>query len=81
VVLKSKNREVVIQELLDHFGEDAFPKPMEVFTRYRDGLAEYQHRWGKANASFAEAFMLHPDDRLSGINRERCVHFRQHPPG
>lgn len=82
MVFKSKSREVVIQELLDHFGEDAFPKLMEVLTRHLDGQAEYhQQRWDKADASFTEAFMLHEEDRLSGINRGRCAHFRQHPQG
>lgn len=82
VVVKGKSKAVVIHELLDHLGEDAFPKPMEVLNHYRDGLAAYhQQRWGKADAAFAEALRLHPADRLSRIYRERCTYFRLHPPG
>ena len=82
VQVKGKTHSVGIFEVLDYHTEETSPALMEVVNHFRDGLALYRRReWDRAIARFDEALRLNPNEKLCGMYVERCVCFREEPPG
>jgi adenylate cyclase len=82
VQVKGKTQSVEVYEVLDYYTEETYPNLMEVVNHFRDGLALYRRReWDRAIARFDEALRLNPNEKLCGIYVERCVCFREEPPG
>ncbi|MFM7652330.1 MAG: GAF domain-containing protein [Vulcanococcus sp.] len=82
VVVKGKTEPVVIHEVLDFHTDDSFPAAVQVLGHYRDGLELYRaSRFQEGLASFEQALALHPADRLSSLNADRCRHYLEQPPG
>ena len=82
VQVKGKTQSVEVYEVLDYYTEETYPNLMEVVNHFRDGLALYRRReWDRAIARFDEALRLYPNEKLCGMYVERCVCFREEPPG
>lgn len=82
VQVKGKTQSVEVYEVLDYYTEETYPNLMEVVNHFRDGLALYRRReWDRAIARFDEALRLNPNEKLCGMYVERCVCFREEPPG
>jgi adenylate cyclase len=82
VQVKGKTQSVGIYEVLDYYTEETYPNLMEVVNHFRDGLALYRRReWDRAIARFDEALRLNPNEKLCGMYVERCICFREEPPG
>ncbi|TRZ86858.1 GAF domain-containing protein [bacterium] len=82
VQVKGKTQSVEVYEVLDYYTEETYPGLMEVVNHFRDGLALYRRReWDRAIARFDEALRLNPNEKLCGMYVERCVCFREEPPG
>ncbi len=82
VQVKGKTHGVGIYEVLDYHTEETSPGLMEVVNHFRDGLALYRRReWERAVGRFEEALRVNPDEMLCRMYIERCVHFREEPPG
>jgi adenylate cyclase len=82
VQVKGKTQSVEVYEVLDYYTEGTYPNLMEVVSHFRDGLALYRRReWDRAIARFDGALRLNPDEKLCGMYIERCVRFREEPPG
>ncbi len=82
VQVKGRTQSVEVYEVLDYYTEETYPNLMEVVNHFRDGLALYRRReWNRAIARFDEALRLNPNEKLCGMYIERCVCFRDEPPG
>jgi adenylate cyclase len=82
VQVKGKTQSVGVYEVLDYHTEESYPNLMEVVNHFRDGLTLYRRReWEKAISRFNEALRLNPDENLCGMYIERCIRFRDEPPG
>lgn len=82
VQVKGKTESVGVCEVLDYHTEESSPNLMEVVTLFRDGLTLYRRReWDRAISRFNEALRLNPDENLCGMYIERCIRFRDEPPG
>jgi adenylate cyclase len=82
VQVKGKTQSVEVYEVLDYYTEETYPNLMEVVNHFRDGLALYRRReWDRAIARFEEALRLNPNEKLCVMYVERCVCFREEPPG
>jgi len=82
VQVKGKTQSVEVYEVLDYFTEETYPNLMEVVNHFRDGLALYRRReWNRAIAKFDEALRLNPNEKLCRMYVERCIRFREEPPG
>jgi len=82
VQVKGKTHSVGICEVLDYHTEETYPGLMEVVNHFRDGLALYRRReWDRAVARFEEALRVNPDEKLCRMYIERCIRFREEPPG
>ncbi len=82
VQVKGRTQSVEVYEVLDYYTEETYPNLMEVVNHFRDGLALYRRReWNRAIARFDEALRLNPNEKLCGMYVERCVCFREEPPG
>ena len=81
VVVKGKSEAVRIYEVLDYHTDESFPNLMEVVSHFKEGRNHYgKGNWEKAVKSFQRALELHPDDKLSNIYIERCLHLQENPP-
>jgi adenylate cyclase len=81
VVVKGKSEAVRIYEELDYHTDESFPSLMEVVSHFKEGRNHYSKgNWEKAVKSFQRALELHPDDKLSNIYIERCLHLQENPP-
>ena len=82
VQVKGKTESVGVCEVLDYHTEESYPNLMDVVNHFRDGLTLYRRReWEKAISRFNEALRLNPDENLCGMYIERCILFRDEPPG
>ena len=82
VQVKGKTESVGVCEVLDYHTEESCPNLMEVVSLFRDGLTLYRRReWDRAISRFNEALRLNPDENLCGMYIERCIRFRDEPPG
>ncbi|MCK9362179.1 MAG: GAF domain-containing protein [Syntrophales bacterium] len=82
VQVKGKTNSVGVFEVLDYHTEETSPHLMEVVNHFRDGLALYRRReWDNAISRFNDALRLNPDENLCGMYIDRCIHFREEPPG
>jgi adenylate cyclase len=82
VQVKGKTHSVGIYEVLDYHTEETCPGLMEVLNYFRDGLALYRSReWDKAVARFEEALCVNPNENICQMYIDRCVLFREEPPG
>ncbi|MBU0652214.1 MAG: GAF domain-containing protein, partial [Proteobacteria bacterium] len=82
VQVKGKTESVGVCEVLDYHTEESYPNLMDVVNHFRDGLTLYRRReWEKAISRFNEALRLNPDENLCGMYIERCICFRDEPPG
>ena len=82
VQVKGKTQSVEVYEVLDYYTEETYPNLMDVVNTFRDGLALYRRReWDRAIARFDEALRLNPKEKLCEMYVERCVCFREVPPG
>ncbi|MDP3096564.1 MAG: GAF domain-containing protein [Syntrophales bacterium] len=82
VQVKGKTESVGVCEVLDYHTEESYPNLMDVVNHFRDGLTLYRRReWEKAISRFNEALRLNPDENLCGMYIERCIRFRDEPPG
>lgn len=82
VQVKGKTQNVEVYEVLDYYTEETYPNLMEVVNHFRDGLALYRRReWDRAVARFEEALRVNPDEKFCRMYIERCVCFREEPPG
>ncbi|MCX7816801.1 MAG: GAF domain-containing protein [Syntrophales bacterium] len=82
VVVKGKSETVGVFEVLDYHTENSFPNMMNAIAYFHDGLKLYRKKaWDKAIDAFAEASHLVPTDQLSRVYIDRCLYFKQHPPG
>jgi adenylate cyclase len=78
--VKGKTRPVAIYELVAETG-DGDKRQQEVFARFAEGLQLYRaQRWADAEAAFARAHALDPQDRPSGVFAQRCEYYRTRPP-
>ena len=81
VVVKGKTQPVEIFELLDYHTEETFPNIVDALARFRDGIQCYrQRKWAAAREAFGEALDLQPDDKLSKLYIDRCLHLEEEPP-
>jgi adenylate cyclase len=82
VQVKGKTQSVGVCEVLDYHTEESYPNMMDVMNLFRDGLALYRRReWDRAISRFNEALRLNSDENLCGMYIERCIRFRDEPPG
>lgn len=82
VQVKGKTESVGVCEILDYHTEESYPNLMDVVNHFRDGLTLYRRReWEKAISRFNEALRLNPNEHLCGMYIERCILFREEPPG
>jgi len=82
VQVKGKTESVGVCEVLDYHTDESYPNLMDVVNHFRDGLTLYRRReWEKAISRFNEALRLNPDENLCGMYIERCILFRDEPPG
>lgn len=82
VIVKGKSETVGVYEVLDYHDETTFPNVMEALNYSQEGLRLYrQQQWDKAVAAFEESFKRAPFDRLCRLYIDRCLYFKEHPPG
>jgi len=81
LIVKGKEEAVAIYETLDIYSHETFPNMDEVLVKYGEGQRLYRDRdFALARTRFAQALELNPDDHLSRLYQERCLHFQQSPP-
>ena len=81
VVVKGKTQPVEIFELLDYHTAETFPNIVDALARFRDGVQCYrQRKWAAAREAFGEALDLQPNDKLSKLYIDRCLHLEEEPP-
>jgi adenylate cyclase len=81
VVVKGKTKPVAVFEVLDYHDDESFPNLMDVVNQFKDGMGKYRGgKWDAAIASFREALLLNPHDKLSEIYIERCETLKASPP-
>jgi len=82
VQVKGKTQCVGVYEVLDYHTEETYPNLMDVVNQFRDGLALYRRReWERAIGRFEQALSLNPEEKLCRMYIERCVFFKEEPPG
>ncbi len=82
VQVKGKTQSVGVYEVLDYHTEETYPNLMDVVNQFRDGLALYRRReWARAIGRFEQALRLNPEEKLCRMYIERCVFFKEEPPG
>ena len=82
VQVKGKTQSVGVYEVLDYHTEETYPNLMDVVNQFRDGLALYRRReWERAIGRFEQALSLNPAENLCRMYIERCVFFKEEPPG
>ena len=82
VQVKGKTQSVGVYEVLDYHTEETYPNLMDVVNQFRDGLALYRRReWERAIGRFEQALSLNPEEKLCRMYIERCVFFKEEPPG
>jgi len=78
--VKGKTRPVAIYELVAEAGA-ASGRQQEVFARFAEGIQLYRaQRWADAEAAFARALQLDPQDSPSRVFTHRCEYYRTHAP-
>lgn len=79
--VKGKQEPVAIYEVLDHLETSEIPHLDDVISLFDTGLEHYRRRdWQQATRIFDEALLLHPQDQVSRLYRDRCQHFVETPP-
>ena len=82
VQVKGKTESVGVYEVLDYHNEETYPGLIDVLNHFRDGLALYRRReWDRAIGCFNEALRINPHEQLCKMYIERCLAFREQPPG
>jgi adenylate cyclase len=82
VQVKGKTQSVGVYEVLDYHTEETYPNLMDVVNQFRDGLALYRRReWARAIGRFEEALRFNPEEPLCRMYIDRCLFFREEPPG
>ncbi|MEK6655457.1 MAG: adenylate/guanylate cyclase domain-containing protein, partial [Thermodesulfobacteriota bacterium] len=82
VQVKGKTQSVGVYEVLDYHTEETYPNLMDVVNQFRAGLALYRRReWERAIGRFEQALRLNPEEKLCRMYIERCVFFKEEPPG
>jgi adenylate cyclase len=80
--VRGKSEAVEIFEVLDHHTPESFPNMCQALAAYEAGFNRYRRRdWSGALQRFSEAVELAPADGPSWIYADRCLFYRQHPPG
>jgi adenylate cyclase len=80
--VKGKNAPVGIFEVMDHYDLGQLPHLTELLSTYQAGLEHYRRKeWHQAKQIFSEVLLMHPNDSVSRLYKERCFHFIEHPPG
>lgn len=81
VIVQGKTKPVAIYEVLDYHTEETFPNLRNSLQHFAGGLENYRAgSFEQAEAAFRKCLKLNPNDKLSAVYVERCVHLRAHPP-
>ena len=80
--VKGRTQNVEVYEVLDYYTEETYPNLMEVVNHFRDGWpSTAAGEWDRAVARFKEALRVNTDEKFCRMYIERCVCFREEPPG
>ena len=82
VQVKGKTESVGVYEVLDYHNEETCPGLIDVLNHLGEGVALYRRReWDRAIGCFNEALRINPHEQLCKMYIERCLAFREQPPG
>ena len=81
VVVKGKTEPVGVYEVLDYHNKNTFPNLMDTVNYFNEAVSDYRSgHWDKSIAKFKKALKANPEDKLSDIYIQRCIHLKKNKP-
>lgn len=82
VRVKGKETATEIFEVLDHFPEESLSMFKDAVPLFEEGVRLYRGRnWPGALTQFSAVLKIFPNDSPSWVYTDRCLYYRDHPPG
>jgi len=82
VAVKGKTQGITIYELVAKRDDDLSPQKEQLCERFTKGVEAYLNRdWDGALRIFEQILEISPSDAATTLYRERCVRYKEDPPG